>query len=467
MNGSNMGMQRSVASPEATGAAGWPHAFVGTDERVPSADGELRRYVNLDNAATTPPLQVVADAVQDCLRCYSSVHRGAGYKARASTAAYDDAHATIARFVGADPDSHVVIFGKNTTEAINKLSYRLPMPPDAVVLTTLMEHHSNDLPWRRRATVVRARVTADGRLDEDDFDRLLARYSGRVALVAVSAASNVTGLVQPIHRLARKAHAAGARIFVDAAQLVAHRRLDVRADSDPEHLDFVAFSGHKMYAPFGTGVLIGPREVFRAGDPDYVGGGTVDTVTEEAVTWADLPDRDEAGTPNAIGAVAIAAAARALSVWGMDAVQAHEAVLADYARARLRAVPGVTIYGDSAAGPEPDRVGVIPFNLAAADHALVAAVLGYEGGVGVRNGCFCAQPYVAHLLGLLPGRQAGQESPDGIRPGMVRISLGAYNTPADVDAAVEMLVRIANGRYRYGYAWTASHQYVPSGPGQP
>jgi selenocysteine lyase/cysteine desulfurase len=443
----------------------WRRSFVGLDERVPVAGGGLVRYVNLDNAATTPAHRSVADAVGRCLRTYASVHRGAGYKARVSTAAYDEAHTEIARFVGADLRTNVVIFGRNTTEALNKLANRLPMPADAVVVTTMMEHHSNDLPWRRRARVVRVRVTPDGRLDEDDVDRTLARYAGRIAIVAVSGASNVTGFVQPVHRLARKAHAVGAPIVVDAAQLVAHRPLDVRADSDPEHLDFVAFSGHKMYAPFGAGVLVGPRDVFLRSAPDSVGGGTVDTVTENAIVWAGLPDREEAGTPNAVGAVAMAAAARQLDAWTLSAVEGHERALAEYTRARLRTVPGLTLYGD-AAGDDVDRVGVISFNLASADHALVAAVLGYEGGIGVRNGCFCAQPYVAHLLGVDMATAASSSAGDGrLRPGMVRISLGIYNTTADIDAAVDLLAAIAAGRHGAAYERVSPTEYGP-GPGK-
>lgn len=438
-------------------------AFVGLDERMPLLDGRLSRYVNLDNAATTPPLHAVVSAVQEALVCYSSIHRGAGYKARASSAAYENARSMVARFAGADVRTATVIFVKNTTEAINKLSARLPIPRGAVVLTTVMEHHSNDLPWRRRATVVRVGTTSDGQLDEDDFDRQLAAHVGRIAIVAVSAASNVTGIVQPIHRLARKAHAAGARIFVDAAQLVAHRRLDMKEDADPEHLDFVAFSGHKMYAPFGTGALIGPKAAFLDGVPDHVGGGTVDIVTEDDVRWAGVPDRDEAGTPNALGAIALAEAARVLESWGFDALERHEAHLAEYARQRLRAIPDLTIYGDPEGRSAPDRVGVIPFNLATADHALTAAVLGYEGGVAVRNGCFCAQLYVARLLGLAPGAALdGRTRPDAIRPGMVRLSLGAYNTVEDIDAAIAMVRRVVQGDFEAGYRRVSDHEYAPA-----
>lgn len=434
------------------------HAFVGIDERVPVEHNRHVRYINLDNAATTPPLRAAMDAVLRSVRTYGSVHRGAGYKARVSTAAYEAAHAALLAFAGADPQSNVAIFGRNTTDALNKLANRLPMPPDPIVVTTMMEHHSNDLPWRRRATVVRAGMMPDGRLDEEDFDRRLSRHAGRIAIVAVSGASNVTGMMPSVHRLARKAHAAGARLVVDAAQLVAHCRLDMKPDEDPEHLDFVAFSGHKMYAPFGSGVLVGPRDVFLAGAPDVVGGGTVDTVTEDNVVWADLPDREEAGTPNAVGAVAMAAAARQLSEWGMDQVRSHESSLAAYARRRLREVPGVTIYGDVDA---VERVGAIPFNLASADHALVAAVLGYEAGIGVRNGCFCAQPYVARLLGISPAEHRTWSAGNVVRPGMVRISLGLYNTTDDIDAAVAILHDVALGRYLSAYERISADEYAP------
>lgn len=215
--------------------------FMGHDQRVPLLDGRSTPYVNLDNAASTPALKTVMDAVTRFMPLYSSVHRGSGYKSRLSTKAYDRAREIVGAFVGADPETNTVIFGKNTTEAINKLAYRLPLSENAVVLTTLLEHHSNDLPWRNRAKVVRVGATPEGRLDEDDFDLKLAAYAGRVALVAVSGASNVTGFVQPIHRLACKAHAVGAKILVDAAQLAPHRAIDMKDDDDLEHLDFVTF----------------------------------------------------------------------------------------------------------------------------------------------------------------------------------------------------------------------------------
>ncbi len=430
----------------------WRARIVGLDTLAPQADGGVAPYINLDNAATTPPLRDVLDAVERFLPFYASVHRGTGYKSRVSTAAWDDAHETIARFVGADPSTQAVIFGKNTTEAINKLAFRYPLPADAIVLTTAMEHHSNDLPWRGRAEIVRAGVLADGQLDEAEIDRLLARHGRRVALLTVTGASNVTGFVSPIHRLARKAHAVGARILVDAAQLAPHRPIDVRASTDPEHLDFVAFSAHKMYAPFGTGALVGPREVF-TGAPEYRGGGTVDVVTATDVTWAGLPDREEAGSPNVVGAVAMAAAARALTPGVMAAIGHHEGTLTAYALERLRSVRGVRVFGAATSSASVDRVGVIPFTVDGVPHGLVAAVLGYEHGIGVRSGCFCAQPYVAQLLGLAEEARTSLRPATGERPGLVRISFGAYNTLAEIDAAIDAIARVARGgcerRYRF------------------
>jgi len=448
---------------------GWRKRIVGLDQQVPLLDGRLVRYINLDNAASTPPLQDVLDAIQRFLPYYASVHRGAGFKSRVSTTAYDLAHRTMACFVGAEPGTSAVIFGKNATEAINKLAFRYPLARRSIILSTMMEHHSNDLPWRGRATVVRAKVTRDGRLDEEDFDRLLDAYGDRVKLVTVSGASNVTGFVQPIHRLARKAHAVGAKILVDASQLAGHRRIDVKPDTHPDHLDFVALSAHKMYAPFGTGALIGSQDVFLQGAPEYRGGGTVEIVTDDEVHWAGLPDREEAGSPNVVGAVAMAVAARTLTAASMDGIERHESALTTYALDRLRSVPDMCFYGETDPRQTDDRIGVISFNLAGLHHALVAAILAYEGGIGVRNGCFCAQPYVMRLLDLGAAdqdrwRRAQLAGDKTGRPGMVRVSLAAYNTSEDVDALVEMLHRIIRHEYEGAYEQAPeSGDYRPVG----
>jgi cysteine desulfurase / selenocysteine lyase len=228
-------------------------------------------------------------------------------------------------------------------------------------------------------------------------------------------------------------------------------------------------SAHKMYAPFGSGALIGCRDVFARGIPEYRGGGMVEVVTPRRVQWAGLPDREEAGTPNVVGAVAMAVAARTLMGADMDALVSHERALTDYTLERLRSIPGIAVYGRTAPHAYQDRVGVIPFNIDGVHHGLVAAILGYEAGIGVRSGCFCAQGYVGHLLGLANHEQSRRRRPNAAghrphRPGMVRLSFGAYNTTEDIDAAVEMLERIGRGDYRGRYEWSAvTGDYLPVG----
>jgi selenocysteine lyase/cysteine desulfurase len=417
--------------------------IVGVDELVPVSSGALLRYANLDNAATTPPMSAVVDAVTQFLPMASSVHRGSGFKSRASTAAFEEARQVVAHFAGADLECDVVVFTKNTTEAINTFARSMVLREGSVVLTTVLEHHSNLLPWRLRSPVVHVRCNADGTLDEDDLDAVLARLGGRVALLAVTAASNVTGVMPPVHRLAEKVHAVGGRILVDAAQLAGHRPIDMRPHDDPGHLDAVAMSAHKMYAPFGTGALIADRRMFGT-EPDHRGGGTVRAVTLDDIVWDDLPERSEAGTPNLLGAIAFAAAARRLGTLGLDNIAAHEIELARYARSKLALLPGVTLFG------APGSLGVIPFGVDGWDPRLVAAVLGYEHGVGVRAGCFCAHPYVALLLGLdgvdVAGLVADARRGDmRAAPGLVRISIGCYNDRDDIDRAVQGLTHIVAG----------------------
>ena len=443
--------------------------FVGTQVEVPVLDGTTRRYINFDNAASTPALKVVRDGVVAFLENYASVHRGTGFKSQLSTWAYDQARREVLRFLDADPGEQVCLFGKNTTDALNKLARRLPLRPGEVVLTTEMEHHSDDLPFRGVATVLHAAVLPDGRLDEADFDRLLDAHRGRVRLVAVAGASNVTGYLNPIHRLAAKAHAAGAWIVVDAAQLAPHRAIHMRPLADPEHFDFVALSGHKLYAPFGTGALVGRRDLFEHGDPEERGGGTVEIVTLDEVIWAEPPEREEAGSPNVVGAVALGLALSRLADIGMETIAAHEAKLTAHALRRLAEIPGVRIYGDPRPATAPERLGAIPFELAGMSHFLVAAVLGYEHAIGVRSGCFCAHPYVLRLLGLSEGearsvrdRMAAHDKRE--MPGMVRMSFGLYNSLDEVDRFMGALEQIARGDIAGDYRQDpASGEYAPAG----
>ncbi len=442
-------------------------AVVGQNANAPVLNGKPRPYICFDNAATTPCLQVVRTRVNEFLEWYSSIHRGAGFKSILSTGAYERARDVLADYVGADKDSNVVIFVRNTTHALNKLASRIPFSDGEVVLTSVMEHHSNLLPWRRRARVEYIDLLPDGSLDIDDLEHKLRIYQQRVKLVAITAASNVTGFVNPVHLIAEMAHRVGARIAVDAAQVAAHHRVDMKPDSASDHIDFLALSGHKMYAPFGIGALIGPRATFAAGEPDCVGGGVVDFVSLESAWWNGPPEKEEAGTPNCVGAVAMATAALALQDIGLDSIAHYEAELTGYLLENIRQVPGLRVFGSQTPMQAGERLGIVSFDMPGIPHALVAAILSCEGGIGVRTGCFCAHPYVLRLLEISPDKAEAHRrrilSGDRSQlPGLVRVSFGFYNTKAEVDHLVHMLHEIADGRYDGRYSLDKrSGAYVP------
>jgi cysteine desulfurase/selenocysteine lyase len=430
--------------------------IVGIDKQFPLLDGSYLTYVNLDNAASTPGFCHVQEKVNQAMEIYSSVHRGSGYKSLISTYLYDEARHMVLDFVGGDRDHDVVIFGKNTSEAVNKLAARFPFQPGDMVLTTTMEHHSNDLPWRARAEVLYAKVKTDGTLDMDDFQAKLEKYSGKIKLVTVTGASNVSGYIPPIHEIAEMAHRHNALIMADCAQLMPHRKVDMGAVDSPGHLDFITFSGHKIYAPYGTGGLIGSKEFFNKGEPEYRGGGTIEIVTLKEVTWAEAPDRDEAGSPNVIGAIAVAATIQQLSDVGMETIAAHEAELTSYALKKFGAIQGLKVYGIQDPNRTVDRVGVIPLEIEGVNHGLVAAILSFEGAIGVRNGCFCAHPYILELLKVqnetyMRFRDRVLQGDRSLLPGLVRVSFGCYNNFEDIDRVAEMFERIIRHDYKGDY----------------
>ncbi|HHT48169.1 MAG TPA: aminotransferase class V-fold PLP-dependent enzyme [Firmicutes bacterium] len=440
--------------------------ILGIDLKVPLVDGAQRPYINLDNAATTPPLLPVVQTVQAFLPWYSSVHRGFGYKSQLSTEVYHEARRQIMTFFGAPGQEYIALFVKNTSEGLNKLAARLPAVGNGEVISTWMEHHSNDLPWRLRKEAEFIELTGEGCLDLADLESKLKKGRRRYKLVTVCGASNVTGIINPLQTIAELAHHYGAQIAVDAAQLAPHYPIRLRT-AGAEPIDYISLSGHKIYAPFGTGVLFGPVETFRAGTPDQVGGGGVIAVSREEVVFAPLPDREEVGTPNLIGALALATALRWLAKNGFERIAAYERKLTKYAYDGLKTVPGLILYG-----PPPERyprIGVISFNLEGIPHGLVAAYLAFEAGIGVRHGCFCARPYVHHLLGLTKDQilsyenlaKAGRKC---LLPGMVRVSFGFYNTEAEIDLLVAALknLREEEGKIKNRYQIDpATGEYLP------
>lgn len=433
--------------------------IMGLNKEVPVRRGKLK-YVNFDNAATTPPFVSVIDSIVKFSPWYSSIHRGTGYKSKVSSKVYEEARHKILKFLGADEKTNTVIFVKNATEGLNKLSYRLIHDSSWVVLSTWMEHHSNDLPWRLRTRVEYAPVDETGLLQIDVLEKILKANYPHTRLLAVCGASNVTGHLNDIHYLAALAHEYGALILVDGAQSVPHVPVNMKAHHDPEHIDFLAFSGHKIYAPFGCGALIGPRQFFQQGPPEYAGGGTVSLVTREKIVWAELPDKEEAGSPNVVGAMALADTLHYLKKIGLQRLATYEEYLTQYAWEALATVPGLVLYGSH------PRVGVISFNLTAIPHSQLGSVLCHEGGFGVRTGCFCAQTYVRKLLGINPhlSPQHWLNVSPAHWPGMVRISLAAYNTCEEIDRLVALLRQISRnpGYYKRLYPYFPDQQeYLP------
>ncbi|MBR9979334.1 MAG: aminotransferase class V-fold PLP-dependent enzyme [Bacteroidetes bacterium] len=430
--------------------------IMGIDTEVPLLTGERVPYVFLDNGASTPTFRHAFEVMGEFMPFYSGVHRGTGFKSILATQVFDEAHDIAGRFVGADLEDNAVIFLKNTTEAVNKLANRCDWREGDVVITTLMEHHSDDLPWRKHAKVIHVGVDDTGYLDMKALREAFECNKGHVRFLAATGASNITGIINPIHEMAEIAHTHDAYMFVDAAQLAPHRTIDVLSETHPGHIDFIAYSAHKMYAPFGIGVLIGPKEYFSHGEPDMVGGGVVEIVETDYVAYSSPPASEEAGSPNVPGAVGLATAIHMLQSVGMDTIAAHEHEMLQYAIEQMKRVPGMRLYGPVETAALSNKVGVISFDIDGVPHAKTAAILSAEGGIGVRNGCFCAHPYVKRLL------QYDEESAKTITeeilagdrtnlPGMVRASFGCYNTLEDVDRLVTSLQRIAHGDIQGDY----------------
>lgn len=433
---------------------------LGVDLLVPTTRGKRVPYIHFDNAASTPALKPVMEQMQEFLTWYSGVHRGTGHKSMLCSQIYEQCHTQIGHFVQADLEHDTVILVKNTTEAINKLAGRLRFSADDVVITSEMEHHSNDLPWRRHSRVVYTRVDEKGLLDYKHLEKLLQQYYPHVKLVTITGASNVTGHLNDLDFIARLAHEYNAEFMVDAAQLAPHHAINMHPHYDSRHIDYLAFSGHKIYAPFGSGVLIGSKKTFLQGEPDIIGGGTVNMVTPNLITWAGLPDREEAGSPNVMGAFILAKTLEYLQSLNLHSMAAYEKKLTDYAMQRLQTIPGITIYG-----AEP-RLGVISFNLEDIIHNQLGIMLSFEAGIGVRSGCFCAQHYVRKLLDEKNPSSLSYTSAYAMDnlPGMVRISLAAYNTHDEIDRLISVLKQIADHPYYYRkkYPYSCIHgNYYP------
>ena len=376
--------------------------------------------VYLDNAATTQkPRQVIQALVEYYEGYNANVHRGIHTLAERATEAYEGARAKIARFIGS-PSPDQVIFTRNATEGLNMIAYgwlRHRLRPGDVIVTSGMEHHSNLLPWQQAALATGAEIKyiellPDGTLNQEHYDRLLAE--GNVRFVAFSGASNVLGTLNPVREMVAKAHQAGAKVAVDAVQVVPHMPVNV-VDWDA---DWIAVAGHKMLAPTGTGFLWGRMELLEEMEPTYFGGSMISEAHLTGAKWAQPPAKFEAGTPNIADFIAFGAAIDYLNGLGMENVYAHERALTEYAWERLSAIKGVRLFG-----PRQPRAGLISFDVAGIHPHDLSAVLNAEG-VAIRVGHHCAQPLMV-ILDV---------------PATNRASFYIYNTQAEIDRLVDALL---------------------------
>ena len=391
---------------------------VGGDPTTPGEDEtDDTPLVYLDNAATTHTPDPVVEAISDYYRSYNSnVHRGIHQLSQEASVAYEEAHDSVAEFIGAEGREEIV-FTKNTTEAMNLVAYAWGLnelgPEDNVVLSE-MEHHASLVTWqqigkRTGADVRFIEVTGDGTLDMADADAKIDDDTGMVSVVHVS---NTLGTVNPIPDLAALAHDHDAFVFADAAQSVPNRPVDVGALD----VDFLAFSGHKMCGPTGIGTLYGREALLDAMEPYLYGGEMIRRVTFEDSTWEDLPWKFEAGTPSIAQGIGLAAAIEYVEDLGLDRIEAHESLLASYAHDRLTELGGVEIYGP----PGDERGGLVAFNVEGVHAHDLSSILS-DHGVAVRAGDHCTQP-LHDELGVAAS---------------VRASFYVYNTVEEVDALVD------------------------------
>jgi len=434
------------------------NSFIGQQTQYPLVDGSIgpRRY--FDSAASTLMMRPAFEVAQNFLEHYSSTHSELHFSARGANQAYDWAHQRVLDFVSAKSDIYSCYFvGSGATAGFNRIASELATlrPERGVVIASEMEHHSNDLPHRKYATeIFHLPLIGEGAncggIDIDVAKESIKKYGSRINYLAITAASNVTGVITPIHELAQLAHSVGAYIIVDASQMIAHAPISMQSELLLEaDIDVLIFSGHKIYAPGSPGAVIARNSLLKQTSPSEVGGGMVKNVYLEHFTPSDvLPEREEAGTPNIVGAITLACALDVLLQIGMQSIREKEQYLIDLAWTKLSEIDGVNLYG-----PDPDqlpRTGTIAFNIKGFDHGLTAAALNDYHNIQVRNGCFCAHPYVREMLKReLWELNLDPDTPDieaklERKRGMARASLGIYNNEEDILALCHAIADLAS-----------------------
>lgn len=410
--------------------------FVGLDKKV-NVEGKGRIIpINFDNAATTPPFKRVMKKILETSEYYGSIERGDGQKSLYCSDLYEESRNYLLKYFNAPEDIYTAIFVANTTDGLNMLSNILINSKDDIVITTRMEHHSNDLPWRGKCNLKYVEVREDGRININDIEELVDKYRERIKYITITGASNVTGYINDIKRIAKLIHKYGGKIIVDGAQLVPHKRVSMCQEDSSENIDFLVFSGHKIYAPFGSGAIIGLRESFNMNPPDSKGGGTVDLVLDDREIWLNTPEKNEAGTPNLFGAVAIMEAMKEVERIGFDTIEKNEKELLKYIIDGLKDLSRVRLYADNE--NINDRLGILVFTIDGMSYEEVGEKLSEVRGIGVRQGGFCSHPYTRRVLGIADNELQNYISKNGV-PGLVRVSLGIYNTKKEANIFLETI----------------------------
>lgn len=415
-----------------------------TKTQVKTTSG-MKPLIYLDHGASTHAPQPVIDEYIDIqTNYYANVHRGAHFLSCKSTEKIEEVPKIIGDFFNfnLEQSSMHVVLTYNTTSSLDLASHVF-QNIKGDVLTSVLEHHSNDLPHRSRGTVHHAGMLENGELDVDEVEEILQREN--IKLLAITAASNVTGYIPPITKLARLAHDNGAKILIDGAQRLAHKRIEIKPIDHPEHIDFFAAAGHKFYSPFGSAFLLGNSEEFDNAPPYIPGGGTVKMVTKDDAIYVKGQDRHSYGTPNIAGSVAMGRSLQFISEIGFEYIESHEKILIQKLEKGLRSIDGVEMLGDI---PLDKKIGVASFNIKNKYHEEVSSKLNDFGGIATRNGCFCAHPYLTELIGVSPeqlqnlkNRVLAGEEP--LMPGAVRATIGIYNTKEEIDKVLNCVEAIA------------------------
>ena len=445
--------------------------FIGLDTKYSIVSGEKIKRIYLDTTASSLMMGVASRASNSFLKHYANTHSLLHFSAKISTKTYSWIHDRILEFVHADPEKYTCFFaGSGVTAGMNRVAktFKRLRPDRDMILVSIMEHHSNDLPHRKHGgKVIHIPLDSNpenaGCMNMDLFEQYLKKFQGRINYVSITGLSNVTGIINPINEIAKLVHKYDAYLIVDAAQMAAHVPIYMSGFSDPNmEIDALLFSGHKTYAPGSPGVVIARKEFLAAIEPEDVGGGMVDKVfPDNYFVSQEFPDREEAGTPNILGAITLGSAIHVLDSIGMENILKEDLELTQYAMDKMKHYKDIHIYGNINTEALP-RAGTISFNVLDMDHGLVASILNDYYNIAVRNECFCAHPYVEKMLHSTHFKEISNlDCIDNnlswkVEPwmGMVRASFGIYNTKDDIDKLIIALSEIINKKSFFAKQYT-------------